>query len=295
MLQRLKQLAGQEIISYEIDVCDQNALKDILSDHSIDAVIHFASYKAVGESVDIPLKYYKNNLVSSINLLQLAIDHNINNFIFSSSATVYGNATEMPITEQATIQATNPYGQTKVMIEQILKDTASAYPQMSITCLRYFNPIGAHESGEIGEDPDDLPNNLMPYISQVAVGKLPKLRIFGDDYETPDGTGVRDYIHVVDLARGHVAALKHLSPGWKAYNLGTGIGHSVLDAVTTFQKVSGKSIPYEIIDRRPGDAAVCYADPSLANTALIWKAEKTFEDACTDSWRWQSKNPNGYN
>lgn len=298
VLARLEKIAGTPIKVYEADLCDKSSLEIIFSDNNIDAAIHFASFKAVGESVNEPLKYYQNNLVSTINLCDLLIEYGVKKLIFSSSATVYGNATKMPLKEDAHIESVNPYGHTKVMNEQILKDVAHVASSLQITCLRYFNPVGAHPSGDIGEDPDDIPNNLMPYISQVAVGKLEKLSVFGGDYPTPDGTAIRDYIHVTDIARGHTAALKEdrsANDNWVAYNLGTGTGKSVLEVVTAYEKACGKEIPYSIVDRRPGDAVMCFADPHEAEVNLGWKAELTLDQACVDAWNWQSKNPNGYN
>ena len=259
--------------------------------------MHFAGLKAVGESVAKPLEYYANNIDSTLVLLDVMKQFDVKKFVFSSSATVYGDPKSLPIyeTDQIGVGITNPYGQTKSMIEQMLRDLSVADPEMEMTILRYFNPVGSHESGKIGEDPNGTPNNIMPYISQVAVGKLNKLRIFGNDYDTVDGTGVRDYIHVVDLARGHVAALDHSKKGAHAYNLATGNGISVLQLVAAFEKASGKSVPYEIVGRRPGDIAACYASPEKANQELGWKTEKTIDDACIDAWRWQSQNPNGYN
>ncbi len=295
-VRRLSALAGREVTVEEVDLCDDAALEAVFKRHEFDAVIHFAGLKAVGESVEKPLEYYHTNLLSTLNLCQSMQRHNVNQLVFSSSATVYGDPDHVPITEDAPIRATNPYGQTKVMIEQILRDMAAANKNFRVICLRYFNPVGAHESGRIGEDPNGIPNNLLPFVAQVAVGKLDSVRVFGNDYDTPDGTGVRDYIHVSDLAKGHVAALNHMpAPGtWRAYNLGTGRGISVLEAIRAFEQASGKAIPYEIVGRRPGDIAACYADPSRAQTDLEWKAVRSFEQACADAWRWQSQNPNGF-
>ena len=297
-ISRVMQISGKQVTFYAQDICDKAALHKIFNEHSIDAVIHFAGLKAVGESVKIPLRYYRNNLDSTLTLCEVMQEHNVKKLIFSSSATVYGNNENLPLREDAQtgIGLTNPYGQTKYMIEQILRDVATSDPTWEITVLRYFNPIGAHESGLIGEDPHDTPNNLMPYITQVAVGHREHLSIFGDDYKTPDGTGVRDYIHVVDLAKGHIAALEHLvqSGALTIYNLGTGRGVSVLELVHAFEKASGRTIPYIVVERRPGDVAVNYADPSKANRELNWHTEKTLEEACADSWRWQSSNPDGY-
>lgn len=296
VLERIKEITGQEITFYEVDLLDKEKLRSVFEENHIDSVIHFAGYKAVGESVDKPLKYYHNNLTSTLILLELMSEYEVKNFIFSSSATVYGDENEAPFTEDMALgDATNPYGQTKLIIENILKDQQTAEPDWSVTLLRYFNPVGAHESGQIGEDPSGIPNNLLPYVTQVAVGKLDKLSIFGDDYDTPDGTGVRDYIHVVDLARGHLQALqKSDDPGVHIYNLGTGNGVSVLDLVHTFEEVNDVEVPYEIVKRRPGDVAVSYADPSKAEKELNWQAEKDLEDMMRDSWNWQKNNPNGY-
>lgn len=297
-LDRLKTITGKEFPFYEIDCCDKNTLRNVFDEHEIDAVIHFAGLKAVGESVAMPLEYYRNNLDSTLSLCEVMQEKGVKNLVFSSSATVYGDPQALPLHEDTPKgRITNPYGQTKAMIEQILTDTAVPDTAWKITILRYFNPVGAHESGLIGEDPNGVPNNLLPFVSQVAVGKLDKVKVFGDDYDTVDGTGVRDYIHVVDLARGHVAALDHISQqeGVKVYNLGTGTGTSVLEIIQAFEKASGRDIPYEVVARRPGDIASCYADPTKANTELEWKAEKTIAEACQDAWNWQSKNPNGYN
>jgi UDP-glucose 4-epimerase len=296
-LDRLKTITGKEFPFYEIDCCDKAALGKVFDEHEIDAVIHFAGLKAVGESVAMPLEYYRNNLDSTLSLCEVMRERGIKKLVFSSSATVYGVPQELPLHEDSPKGAvTNPYGQTKAMIEQILQDLAVSDDSWQITLLRYFNPIGAHESGLIGEDPNGLPNNLLPFITQVAVGKLETVRVFGDDYDTPDGTGVRDYIHVTDLARGHVAALDHIdqNKGIAIYNLGTGSGTSVLEMIHAVEEVSGKKIPYEVVERRPGDVGSCYADVSKANEELGWKAERSIVDGCRDSWNWQSKNPNGY-
>lgn len=295
-VRRVEQITGHKIVCEEVDLCDKDALAKVFNTHDFTAAIHFAGLKAVGESVSMPLEYYRNNIVSTLNLCELMQQQKVNKLVFSSSATVYGDPEEVPITEDSPIHATNPYGQTKVMIEQILKDWVVSNNNLQVTCLRYFNPVGAHKSGLIGEDPNGIPNNLLPYVAQVAVGKLDKVRVFGDDYDTPDGTGVRDYIHVVDLAKGHVAALDHMPPAgeWLAVNLGTGKGNSVLEAIKAFEEASGKPIPYEVVARRPGDIATCYADPTKAESLLGWKAKKTFEEACQDTWRWQSQNPNGF-
>ncbi len=295
-LRRVEQITGHEIPFIEADVRDQSALDDIFTTYSIDSVIHFAGLKAVGESVAKPLEYYDNNLVSTMVLLEVMREHNVKQLVFSSSATVYGNPSELPLRETSTVGVglTNPYGKTKYMIEQIIQDYCAADPTFEATILRYFNPIGAHQSGQIGEDPNGIPNNLLPYVAQVAVGKLQSVGVFGDDYDTPDGTGVRDYIHVVDLARGHVAALQHMKAGANVYNLGTGSGTSVLEIIKAFSKACGRDLPYEIKPRRAGDIAACYADCSKAERELGWRAELSIEQACADSWRWQSQNPNGF-
>lgn len=295
-LKRVEKITNQSIEFYNSDVRDEQALDKIFSEHKIDAVIHFAGLKSVGESVAKPLEYYDNNINSTIVLLKQMQKHGVKKIVFSSSATVYGTPSELPLSEasQVGIGITNPYGQTKFMIEQILRDLSVSDNSMAITILRYFNPIGADSSGLIGEDPNGVPNNLMPYIARVAVGKLPNVNVFGNDYDTPDGTGVRDYIHVVDLARGHVSALSHIKPGVETYNLGTGKGTSVLELIKAFSKACGKEIPYNIAKRRPGDIASCYASADKAAKELGWRAEKTIEEACADSWRWQSTNPNGY-
>ena len=296
VLDRLKTITGVEVPFYKGSISDKDFMNRVFEENQIDAVIHFAAYKAVGESVQEPLKYYKNNVCGTISLLDVMKLHKVEHIIFSSSATVYGMNNISPLTEDLSTSATNPYGYTKLMMEQILTDVALANSDWSVTNLRYFNPIGAHESGMIGEAPNGIPNNLMPYITQVAVGKLQELSVFGNDYDTHDGTGVRDYIHVVDLAKGHVLALKHNleNKGVAVFNLGTGIGYSVLDMVKAFENVNGVKIPYVIKNRRPGDVATCYADASKANDILGWKAEKTLQDMMRDSWRWQSSNPNGY-
>jgi len=295
-LNRVERIANKNLTFHEKDLRDQEAIESIFAANNVDAVIHFAGLKAVGESVAKALFYYQNNLESTLVLLDAMKQFDVKKLVFSSSATVYGDPEMLPLVESARKQATNPYGQTKLMIEQILEDVSATNEGWNITSLRYFNPIGAHESGLIGEDPNGLPNNLFPYIGQVAVGKLEELQVFGDDYDTPDGTGVRDYIHVVDLAKAHLAALTHLDHEneYKVYNIGTGKGISVLDSVKAFEKASNKQIPYKVIERRPGDIASCYADPSLANSELGWKAELTTEDACRDAWKWQSQNPDGF-
>ena len=297
-LKRVEELTGKTVKFYEGDVRDAKALEDMFNKESIDAVIHCAALKAVGESVQKPLLYYQNNITGTLTLMDVMSRVNVKNIVFSSSATVYGNPETMPITEDCPKgQCTNPYGWTKSMMEQIMSDVQKADPEWNVILLRYFNPVGAHESGRIGEDPKGIPNNLMPYISQVAVGKLEKLGVFGDDYDTPDGTGVRDYIHVVDLAVGHVKAVDYLAknPGLDVINLGTGVGYSVLDMVKAFSKACGKDLPYEIKPRRAGDIAMCYADPAKAEKVLGWKATRGLDEMCADSWRWQSQNPNGYN
>ena len=289
-LKRVEELTGKTITFYEGDVMDEAALKAMLEKEGVDAVIHCAALKAVGESVQKPLEYYRNNITGTLTLMDVMKQTGVKNIVFSSSATVYGSPEEMPITEECPKgQCTNPYGWTKSMMEQIMTDVQKANPDMNVILLRYFNPVGAHESGRIGEDPKGIPNNLMPYISQVAVGKLEKLGVFGDDYDTPDGTGVRDYIHVVDLAKGHVKAIDYIfsNPGLDVINLGTGV-------VKAFGKACGKEIPYEIKPRRAGDIAMCYADPAKAAKVLGWKAEKGLDEMCADTWRWQSQNPNGY-
>ena len=295
-LRRVEQITGHEIPFIEADVRDQSALSDIFTTYDIDSVIHFAGLKAVGESVAKPLEYYDNNLVSTMTLLEAMREHNVKQLVFSSSATVYGSPSELPLRETSTVGVglTNPYGKTKYMIEQIIQDYCAADPTFEATILRYFNPIGAHQSGQIGEDPNGIPNNLLPYVAQVAVGKLQSVGVFGNDYDTPDGTGVRDYIHVVDLARGHVAALQHMKAGANVYNLGTGSGTSVLEIIKAFSKACGRNLPYDIKPRRAGDIAACYADCSKAERELGWRAELSIEQACADSWRWQSQNPNGF-
>jgi len=296
VLNRVKDLSGKEFISYEADVADKDSLRNVFENHDLNAVIHFAGYKAVGESVEKPLKYYNNNLMSTISLMELMNEYGVKNIVFSSSATVYGMNNEAPFTEDMPLSTTNPYGTTKRFVEHILSDQAKADNEWSVALLRYFNPIGAHKSGRIGEDPSDIPNNLMPYITQVAVGKLDQLSVFGDDYDTHDGTGVRDYIHVVDLARGHIKAVEKIlkNTGVEAYNLGTGTGYSVLDMVHAFENANNVEVPYQIVDRRPGDIAVGYADPTKAKEELGWEAQFGIEDMCRDSWNWQKHNPRGY-
>lgn len=293
-LRRVENITGKKVKFYLGDINDRTVLKQIFSENKIDAVIHFAGLKAVGESVEKPLEYYSNNIGGTFVLLDEMRNAGVKTIIFSSSATVYGAPKSVPVREDFPLSTTNPYGSTKLMIERILTDLCVPDKEWNVTLLRYFNPIGAHESGLIGENPKGIPNNLMPFITQVATGKLKKLRVFGNDYPTPDGTGVRDYIHVVDLAKGHVAALKNKETGVHIYNLGTGIGYSVLDIVKAFEKASGVEIPYDIVARRAGDIAEVYADPSKALNELGWKAELTIDDMCKDSWRWQSHNPDGY-
>ncbi len=296
-IERVAQITGKEPTFLKIDLLDFDALNLAFGKFKVDAVIHFAGLKAVGESNRIPLRYYDNNITGTLNLCRIMGTHNVKNLVFSSSATVYGDPASVPITEDFPLSATNPYGRTKLYIEQILRDLYASDNTWNIALLRYFNPIGAHKSGKIGEDPNGIPNNLLPYITQVAVGKLEKLNVFGDDYPTHDGTGVRDYIHVVDLALGHLKALDKLnseSVGCAEWNLGTGHGYSVLDVVKAFEKASGCKIPYEIAPRRTGDAAQCYADPKKAKEELGWEAVRGIEEMCEDSWRWQSTNPNGY-
>lgn len=292
VVDRIKKITGKDFIFYEKDVCDKEALRKIFQKHSIDAVIHFAGYKAVGESVKDPLKYYQNNLFSTIQLLQVMDEADCRKLVFSSSATVYGNPKTLPIKEDFPLSTTNPYGTTKWMIEQILRDVERSNSNWSIAILRYFNPIGAHPSGLLGEDPNGIPNNLMPYIMKVANHELGTLNVFGDDYNTKDGTGVRDYIHVVDLAKGHLKALDKIAKttGVDAYNLGTGIGYSVLEMIHTFEKVNGVKINYRITDRRPGDIDLCYADASYAEKELGWKAEKSLEDMCRDAYHYIVQN-----
>lgn len=295
-LNRVKEITGKKFEFYKESVLNREKMNEIFLRNNIEAVIHFAGFKAVGESTTMPLAYYYNNIISTIILCDVMQKHNVKNFIFSSSATVYGIPKTSPITEKFPLSATNPYGQTKLMIEQIMRDVAKADGEWSIALLRYFNPFGAHKSGRIGEDPNGVPNNLMPYVTQVAIGKLKELNIFGNDYPTKDGTGIRDYIHVVDLAKGHVKALEKVleTKGIEAYNLGTGKGYSVLEMVKAFEKVSGKKIPYKVIGRRPGDVAICFADVSKAKRELGWEAEYGLEEMCVDSWRWQVNNKNGY-
>lgn len=296
-LRRVQELTGKKIVFHKVDLRDKSGLDAIFQSARIQSVIHFAGLKAVGESVSIPLAYYHNNITGTLILCDVMKEHNVRNFVFSSSATVYGDPHKVPIREDFPVSVTNPYGRTKLMIEDILKDLHTSDPTWNIALLRYFNPVGAHPSGRIGEDPNGIPNNLLPYISQVAVGKLEKLSVYGNDYPTIDGTGVRDYIHVVDLAKGHIKALAKLESGTGqllTYNLGTGQGYSVLEMVRAFEKASGKKVPYHIVGRRTGDIATCYADPTLAKNALNWTAQLGLEEMCRDAWKWQSNNPDGY-
>jgi UDP-glucose 4-epimerase len=295
VLERLKTITGKSVTFIKADICDAQAMDEVFTQHSIDAVIHFAGLKAVGESSVIPLSYYHNNVAGTLTLLDVMAKHNVKNFVFSSSATVYGDSVS-PLNETMATSATNPYGQTKLMVENILFDLAKSDSDWSIACLRYFNPIGAHQSGLIGENPNGIPNNLLPYVAQVAIGRLAQLQVFGDDYPTKDGTGVRDYIHVVDLAQGHVKALLALDKisGCQPINLGTGNGTSVLEIVNTFKEISGQDVPYKVVPRRAGDLATVYADATLADSLLGWQAELDLTAMITDTWRWQSENPNGF-
>ena len=295
-VRRVRKLCGKDVKFYEYDLCDIDKVRDIFEKEDIDCVIHFAGLKAVGESCRLPLEYYRNNLINTLNLLQVMKEKGVRNFVFSSSATVYGQPKSLQIKEDFELSVTNPYGRTKLMIEDMLRDLYKADSSWNIALLRYFNPIGAHKSGTIGEDPNGIPNNLMPYITQVAIGKLKELSVFGNDYPTPDGTGVRDYIHVLDLAHAHALAVKKLAtaPGLVTYNLGTGNGYSVLDIVKAFEKASGRAVPYKIVGRRSGDIAECYADASLAKKEMGFECAYGLKDMCEDSWRWQSNNPDGY-
>lgn len=295
-IRRVEKLTGKKISFYETDVLDKEAMLNIFKKEKIDAVIHFAGWKAVGESCEQPLKYFQNNLTGTITLLEVMQEMNVKNLVFSSSATVYGCPEKVPVTEEFPLSVTNPYGRTKLMIEDMLRDLYASDSSWNLAILRYFNPIGAHESGEIGEDPNGIPNNLVPYVAKVAAGILDKVRVFGDDYDTPDGTGIRDYIHVVDLALGHIKAIEKLvtNPGLVTYNLGTGVGYSVLDIIHNYEKACGKKLPYVVTPRRPGDIAITYADATKAYKELGWKAERGIDKMCEDSYRWQSKNPNGY-
>ena len=295
-LRRVREITGKELTFYRSDLLNQQEIDIIFREHDIDAVIHFAGLKAVGESVEIPLAYFQNNLTGTLNLLDVMKAHSVKNIVFSSSATVYGDPASLPIKEDFPLSATNPYGRTKLMIEEILQDLNVSDPEWNVALLRYFNPVGAHESGRIGEDPNDIPDALVPYISKVAIGPLDCLSVFGDDYDTPDGTGVRDFIHMVDLAVGHIKTLPKLftNAGVVIYNLGTGNGFSVLEMVKGFEKASGRPVKYQVADRRPGDIAACWADPSKAREELGWEAHKTLADMCADTWRWQENNPSGY-
>jgi UDP-glucose 4-epimerase len=293
-VEMVERLGGRPVSFHRLDLTDAAGTRALFDEHPIESVIHFAGLKAVGESVEQPLRYYRTNLVSTMNLVEAMAEHGVRDLVFSSSATVYGDPEVLPLPETARTGPTNPYGHTKHMIEQILRDVAEADDHWRITLLRYFNPVGAHPSGDLGEDPRGIPNNLVPYVMQVAVGRRERVQVYGDDYDTPDGTGVRDYIHVVDLAVGHLAALAHLRPGCHAYNLGTGTGASVLEVVRTVESVSGRAIPYEIVGRRPGDIATSLADPSKANRDLEWRADRGLEVMLSDSWRWQSRHPDGF-
>jgi UDP-glucose 4-epimerase len=295
-LRRVQELTGKKLIFYKVDLLDRSTLESVFKSNHIQSVIHFAGLKAVGESVNIPLRYFHNNVTGTLVLLEVMKEHDVRNIVFSSSAVVYGEVKKVPITEDFPLSVLNPYGRTKLIIEDILRDLSYAEPDWNIAILRYFNPVGAHPSGRIGEDPNGVPNNLMPYVAQVAVGRRPFIRIWGNDYPTPDGTGVRDYIHVIDLALGHIKALEKLErkPGLVTYNLGTGRGYSVMEVISAFEKACQKKLAYQIMDRRPGDAAISYADPSKANHDLGWYAQKSIEDMCVDAWRWQSQNPDGF-
>jgi len=296
-LKRIEEITGKAFTFYELNLMDRAGLEQVFSHHRIDAVIHLAGLKAVGESVQLPLRYYQTNMTSTLVLCETMNKYGVHKLVFSSSATVYGSPERVPITEDSPTGATNPYGQTKLMLEQILRDIALADQRWGITILRYFNPIGAHKSGRIGENPNGIPNNLMPYISQVAVGRLEKLRVFGNDYDTIDGTGVRDYIHVVDLAQGHLKAVERIltRTGVDIYNLGTGRGYSVLEMIEAFERVSERKVAYELVERRPGDIAVCFANTTKANRELGWSALREIDEMCEDTWRWQFANPDGYN
>lgn len=295
-LKRVQEITGKSLKFYKVDILDEEKLKEVFSENSIDVVIHFAGLKAVGESVEIPIKYYDNNVTGTLILIKIMHEFNVKKIVFSSSATVYGIPKSVPIVESFRLSPTNPYGRTKLIIEELLNDIYLSDNSWNISILRYFNPIGAHCSGKIGEDPNGIPNNLMPYITQVAVGKRDKLNVYGNDYDTHDGTGVRDYIHVVDLAKGHLRALEKINEikGVNVYNLGTGVGYSVLDVINTFEKASGKKIPYIVSERRDGDIDKCYADSQKARAELGWFPERNIEDMCYDSWHWQINNPNGY-
>ena len=294
-LRRVQKITGKEVTFYEADIRDEEKMDEFLSAHTIDAVIHFAAFKAVGESCRLPLKYYENNISGTVSLLKVLDKHNVKKIIFSSSATVYGDPERLPLDENCRLSTTNPYGSTKLMMENIMQDLWKADNEWNIILLRYFNPVGAHESGLIGEDPKGIPNNLMPFVAQVASGKLSCINVFGNDYDTPDGTGVRDYIHVVDLALGHIAAIENCNDsGVHIYNLGTGRGYSVLEMIHAFEKACGKTLPYKICERRPGDIASCYAAPDKAKAELKWEATHGIEEMCASQWKWQSGNPRGY-
>ena len=295
-LNRVQRITGKKLAFVRVDLLDKQGLSRVFSEHPFDAVIHFAGLKAVGESVAVPLRYYHNNITGTLVLCEVMAEYNVKNLVFSSSATVYGDPASVPIREDFPVGPTNPYGWTKLMIEQILRDLNVADTTWNIALLRYFNPVGAHPGGHIGEDPNGIPNNLLPSVAQAVVGKIPELKVFGNDYPTPDGTGIRDYIHVVDLAQGHLKALEKLvvSPGVVTYNLGTGRGYSVLEVVAAFEKAAGKKVPYRIAGPRPADIAQCFADPSLAKRELAWEAVRGIEEMCADAWRWQSANPDGY-
>jgi UDP-glucose 4-epimerase len=296
VLPRLQQLAGRDIPLYEIDITNTRALKRVFKQERPDAVIHFAALKAVGSSVTAPLLYYRNNLLSALSVCEAMVEYGVSNLVFSSSASVYGNTETFPIPEDAPVSPASPYAQTKVMTEQILRDAAHNHSDWQVTLLRYFNPVGAHASGQIGEDPEGIPANLWPYVARVALGKLPHLKVYGDDYDTPDGTGIRDYLHVVDLAQAHISALakRPTERRVRVYNLGTGRGHSVLEVIAAFEQATGRKVPYKIYPRRPGDLAVSYADPTRAEHELKWKASRTISDMCADGWRWQQANPLGF-
>ncbi len=293
---RVEAITGKALNFYKADLLNKDQIRSVFADHNIDAVIHFAGLKAVGESVEIPLSYYHNNITGTLNLLEIMKECSVKTIVFSSSATVYGDPASLPIKEDFPLSVTNPYGRTKLMIEEILKDLHTSDNSWNVALLRYFNPVGAHKSGQIGEDPFGVPNNLVPYISQVAIGFLPQLSVFGDDYDTKDGTGIRDFIHVVDLALGHIKTLPKLftNPGVVIYNLGTGQGYSVLEMIKAFEAASKKKISYRIAKRRPGDIAACFADPAKALDQIGWEAKRSLDDMCADTWKWQSNNPNGY-
>ena len=294
-IKRVQEITGKQVVFYEADIRDEKAMEDVFSKHAFDAVIHFAAFKAVGESCKMPLKYYENNISGTVALLQVMNRFGVKKIIFSSSATVYGDPEKLPLDESCRLSTTNPYGSTKLMMEGIMQDLYKSDNEWNVILLRYFNPVGAHESGRIGEDPKGIPNNLMPFVAQVASGKLQKINVFGNDYDTPDGTGVRDYIHVVDLALGHIAAIEQCqNSGMHIYNLGTGRGYSVLEMIHAFEKACGKTLPYEICARRPGDIAACYACPDKAKNELKWEAKFGIEEMCETQWKWQSANPFGY-